>query len=172
MGRDEWEPLPDGKKRKFSDLMSHETEIMTDSARVEAFNYFLKTIQLCFGEERFQPKLVFQGLRSWCLFLFPRRLLLFIHALLGNLFLYSYLHILVNIFEKTWFQVWACTNRINNDLDQVYCRILINSVEITDDFQESIGTGIFLALRKIIFFWVRIKFCFIYSSFFSFFFSF
>lgn len=90
-GRDEPETLPNGSVRKFSDLMTHEADVLASPVRVDAFNYFLKIIQLCFGSDRFQPKLVFQ----------------------------------------------------------VYCRILINSVEITDDFQESIGTGLFLALSSI-----------------------
>ena len=41
----------------------------------------------------------------------------------------------------------------------MYCKILINSVDITDDMQESVGTGLYLALRQIFY-----KICLFFSK--------
>ena len=42
--------LPDGSKRRFDDLMSHQREIVRDSGRMEAFGSFFTVLQDCLGE--------------------------------------------------------------------------------------------------------------------------
>ncbi len=55
------ETLPDGTLRRFSDLLTHETEILKCPKRSEAFQHFLQLVEICFSKEKFQPTLVFQG---------------------------------------------------------------------------------------------------------------
>jgi hypothetical protein len=38
--------LPDGSKRSFQDLMSHERDIVRDSGRIEAFTTFFAVLQV------------------------------------------------------------------------------------------------------------------------------
>lgn len=85
------ELLPDKRKRRFSDLMSHKDEIVGDREKMEAFHSFTEVLYSCVGRELYTTQ----------------------------------------------------------ELLEVYCRILINSVEITDDFGNSVGTGVYLALSAV-----------------------
>jgi SET and MYND domain-containing protein len=42
--------LPDGQKRQFEDLMSHQKNIVRDSKRIEAFQVFFAVLKECLGE--------------------------------------------------------------------------------------------------------------------------
>jgi len=84
------EKLPDGRTRKFDDLMMHKNNISASVDKSEAFTTFLSVIRACVGET----------------------------------------HSADYLFE-------------------VYCRILINSTEITDLMGSSIGTGLYLGLSAV-----------------------
>jgi len=85
------EILPGGRRRSFSDLMSHKDEIVEDRHKMEAFHSFVEVLFACVGREVYSTEEVLE----------------------------------------------------------VYCRVLINSVEITDSFGNSIGTGVYLGLSAV-----------------------
>ena len=40
--------------------MTHEADIKKDSVRMEAFAYYFKMVQMCFGESAYTPDFVFK----------------------------------------------------------------------------------------------------------------
>jgi len=90
-GDKEYEVLPDNTHRMFNTLMTHEEDIKKDPVRMEAFAYYFKMVQMCFGEFSYKADFVFK----------------------------------------------------------VFCRLMINSVEINDHLFRSIGTGLYLNLSAI-----------------------
>jgi hypothetical protein len=59
-GSEEYEELPDGTKRYFSTLMTHENNISKDKVRKDAFSLYFKLVQMCFGEDAYNPVDVFK----------------------------------------------------------------------------------------------------------------